>query len=146
MISLIYDRTEGDVREARVFRASGRNIAERLKGCYDHIDRNRVGQAVNELATWMRNNGYRTNAHGFIGWQKDSLVTRELGEEMLDSVAAVRRDLVVFPDTPQLPPTLFKMNHNDANALERILASMQTMTEWIEWSRNLYFSDITFHG
>ncbi|MCL2547114.1 MAG: hypothetical protein FWE06_07995 [Oscillospiraceae bacterium] len=145
MMPLVYDRTDSDVQQARVILASGRNAAERLKGCYDHVDRNRVGLAVNELAAWMRINGYRTNARGLTDWRQDSMVTRQRGEMLLESVAAVRRDFVTFLDTPRLPDSLFVMNHHNANALERVLADLQEMVSWIERNRDMYFSDITFY-
>ena len=145
MTALVFDRTQADVQEARALRASGLDLAARLKGCYDHIDRNRVGQAVNAVAAWLNANGYHSAAAGVTGWTQASLPDAKQNAAMLAAVTAVRDDFTVFAGTPALPVTLHGMDYADANALERVLHDLFVMAEWAERCRVVYFSDDTFY-
>ena len=143
-VDLIYDRTDADIQEARVLRRTGRNIKQRLKGCYDYIDRNRVGNAVNQIAAWMNDNGYRTSAQGVVNWTKRCLATRARSFKMLQAVDVLRRDFVTFCSSPSLPLTLDRMDFNDANDIERLLFDLQIMISWVEKNRVRHFGDLEY--
>lgn len=141
MIELIFDRTADDVRAAAALRATGRDSEVRLKGCYDHIDRNRVGAAVDEIANRLQPLGYKPSVQGIVDWTRNTLVTQLRNDAMLATVRAARDEFVVFTDTPPLPLTLDFMDYKDANTLERVLFDVLTLIGWAENQRAVYFGE-----
>ncbi len=142
MEALVYDRTAADVAEAQACQASGVNAAQRLKGCYDHIDRNRVGGAINELSVALNAAGYSNSAWGKADWEQGTLVTQQLNALTLSSVAELRRVFAVLPDTPPAPVQL--RTYENANDIERILAALWTCYQWLMAANARYYSDLTY--
>ena len=124
--TLILDRTALDVARAT------------QKGTYDYTDFNRVVAALEDLSARLLAAGYTSPYVPVLVRHLDGTMTTEwreddesvvgsVIEEYRANVAAMRTALAVFPSTPFAPEDMKRFTWNEANAMEQILADLDTL-------------------
>ena len=144
MLDLIYDRTADDVAEA--LRLTQKAFAGTLtdeektvwlagmKGAYDAIDMNRVAAAVSTLSGLLNAAGYKNevSAQNFVEGEDG---TDEKYSVYLSNVQTLRDAIAVRASTPELPAADAKLDYVGANNIEKILADLDELLDWMTYSR-----------
>ena len=137
--TLVTDRTQSDVQRVRSVAAkiingtaSAAEIAEwnaaNLTGAYNYTDLNRVTAAIEALKTALNGYGYAVpGLRPFRVWYEADIPTPELMAAHLANVSAIRSVLDMLPTTPAVPADMERMTTDKANAIERILADINTL-------------------
>jgi hypothetical protein len=150
-MNLIYDRTAEDATEAKRIIAkmqAGEPLTADeqsayfagLRGCYNTGDMNRVEAAVAELSETL-------NAAGYINttiphtWVQGEIVTAEGWSQYIANVQALVDAYYTLPDAPELPSASNRLTYTGANAIERLLADIYIL---IDWMRHSYRKSGTF--
>lgn len=144
--SLVFDRTQEDVDALEAFYVAvqaGTASLEDMdlasaKGAYNVSDLNRVTQAMAYLHGRLTEYGYLS---GYVPveithrdgtkdatWREDDEdITVDKLEEYLSNVRALRSVLPTLSATPEAPVDMEALTVEDANAIERILADLETV-------------------
>lgn len=155
LISLITDRTQADVNLVRTLTAKGWKTmtdSEKaewqsgLKGAYNATDLNRVGAALNYIASRLNSCGIRIKVFPKIDWQVADIPSPEQMTAYLSDVATIRAALPVGMNTPDAPSDMVKLTYTEANNIERILLDVdELITNMIAaffYSGELYANEI----
>jgi hypothetical protein len=94
-----------------------------MKGCYDYIDLNRVGEAVALLAEYLQSYGYSVTVDPKTDWSEGDEPTASQRAAYLADVAAIK---AAFYGTTELPAAMDNINHEDANNIEALLVEVDT--------------------
>lgn len=127
---LIYDRTAADVDAVKALRAKGlagmsaAEIAEYLagmKGSYNYMDLNRVGQALIYVAAELNANSFSVVVNPKTNWTITDIPTLAQMQQYLDDIAAIH-DAVPMPTAAgSVPDSMAYLDYKKANDIERIL-------------------------
>lgn len=136
--TLITDRTESDVTYAAQLAQKGwaaMSASERtawmagLKGSYNASDLNRVGSAVNYVATELADIGYSVSVNPKTDWTISDIPTIAQMQTYLDDIGAIR-DALAYPDgTPSVPDSMALLNYTKANHIEKILVEADQLVQ-----------------
>lgn len=137
MLNLITDRTARDVASLQELAAKPVRewtAAEKAayhanhKGAYNYTDLNRVENAVKSLADLLIECGYpvkilatRTN------WLASDTPTVTDMTRYLENVRIIRAAFHTLPTTPQVPASMRGLTYDKANAIEKVLADVDTL-------------------
>lgn len=143
--TLITDRTAQDVSSGAA------------KGRYDYTDLNRVTAALEDLHSRLLEAGYTSSYLPVVVDHLDGTADTQWREDDEDiradnleayraNVAAIRADLAVFASTPAAPDDLENFRWTEANAIEQILADLNTLLNnmaaaWF-YSGDLYAGEV----
>lgn len=130
--TLITDRTQSDVERVRELKRkaltgggiSALNTEEQAeyfagpKGAYNYTDLNRVGNAVEEVASLYRGAGYNVSVSPKRDWVVSDIPTPEQMERYLSDVNEIR---TIAGLTLPLPYTMDRLDFEGANQIERVL-------------------------
>lgn len=162
-MEFVTDRTARDVERWRTLRDkgwAGMTVQERqewlgeintspsaAKGMYTHNDLNRVESAVNALLARLRQAGYKTpTLITKTDWTyRDALHIEDI-ERYYNNLAQLRECVVVYPNTPEAPTTIDRLNYKIANDIEKLLAdvdecSASLLQSWF-YSGDLYMGEV----
>lgn len=134
---LITDRTQQDVDRVRELAgklnagtATVEELAEwnsiALKGSYDHTDLNRVGDAVQYLSEILKSLGYHCPVNPKLDWLESGSGSPSDMAQYLQNVQTLRGILTLLNDTPNVPADMDKPTWQEANAIEQILADLES--------------------
>ena len=135
LLNLITDRTAEDVTRWLALKAKGyanMTEAERAewansKGAYNYTDLNRVESAVEYLAALLTGYGYYVKLGGVRSWAEEDVPTLADATRFLGNVKAIRTALAAFQSTPKVPASMHNLTYEAANAIEQILADVETL-------------------
>lgn len=139
--TLIYDRTEELIRRAKSgdtedyycaggyrFRAADGTYLivsfDVSNGFYNAKDLNRVWQAVEYIADRLKSAGYAVEINPKIDWSMVDIPDTSQMMRYLDDVETIRAALQVLLATPETPDDMEKLNWQEANDIEKILADV----------------------
>lgn len=108
------------------------------KGKYDYTDFNRVVAALKDISDRLLEAGYTSPYVPVLVNHLDGTMTTEwreddesiaapVIEEYRANVAAIRSALAVFSATPAAPADMERLTWEEANAMEQILADLDTL-------------------
>jgi hypothetical protein len=143
-MNLIYDRTAADVAEAKRIRAkvqAGEPLTADeqtayfagLRGSYNTSDQNRVEAAVVELSVTLNSYGY-PNITVPHTWVSGENTTAAQWAQYLANVQALVDAFYTLPDAPALPAASDRLTRTGMNAIERLLADIDILIDWMEHS------------
>ena len=153
-MNMITDRSQQDV--ARWFELRNKGWAamsdvERIewmgdmKGCYSHVDMNRVENAVKSLSARLVAGGYLDSPLTVkTNWTQGDCPSIADMERYLNNVAALRNASAVYPTTPAAPSITDRFDYERANDLEKILIDVEEIFDKILSSR--YYVGETYSG
>lgn len=157
LLTLITDRTDADVAEAKRLRdklIAGEALTDEesaryfagLRGCYNASDMNRVGAAVRYVANRLNAEGYGAYVDPKTDWQMEDIVRQSDWDKYLDEVRHLRRKLTLMRTTPQITDGMYSglKSYAEANEIERILVDLDIAITCI--IRNYIFSGEVFAG
>lgn len=136
--TLITDRTESDVNYAAQLAQKGwaaMSASERtawsagLKGSYNAADLNRVGAAVNYVATELADIGYSVSVNPKTDWTISDIPTIAQMQAYLDDIGAIRAALPIPSGIPSVPDSMTQLNYTKANHIERILVEIDQLVQ-----------------
>lgn len=156
-LELVTDRTQQDVAYAQQLLQKGfANMTDaekaayeslQMKGVYNANDFLRVEVAVKKLSKVLNERGYNVtvNVQDELMWvicsQAGFPMFTELQELYLANIRAIRNAFATLPTTPDVPDSLNRMTYVDANAIEQILADVNTLLNNLVASTN-YSGDL----
>lgn len=123
MNDLIFDRTYADVAYAK---AHPESILP-LRGCYNAVDLNRVGEWCDYLAGLFKAQGYMVQVQTKTNWVMADFPTEAAMALYLGNVVALRQAYTIMPSTPALPTSMASMEFNTANSIEKNISDMLTL-------------------
>ena len=138
LLSLITDRTQGDVQQAASMYARGwDNLTDAeksewlqgLRGAYNAVDLNRVGNAITYIAQRLEQYGYPVQVSPKIDWTMADIPYPESMTTYLDNVEIIRDALAVMPTTPPVPDDMENLNYIEANNIEQILLDVNALID-----------------
>ena len=157
LLTLITDRTDADVAEAKRLRdklIAGEALTDEesaryfagLRGCYNASDMNRVGAAVRYVANRLNAEGYGAYVSPKTDWQMEDIVRQNDWNKYLDEVPHLRRKLTLMRTTPQITDGMYSglKSYAEANAIEQILVDLDWMLTNI--IRNYIYAGEVFAG
>lgn len=104
------------------------------KGAYNYTDLNRVISAMEYLRGRLEGYGYALK--GYVQdthvWQAEDNPKPAQTAQYLANVAAIRAALAVLPTTPAVPDDMNDLTVSEANAIEKILANVETVIKSME--------------
>ena len=116
------------------------------KGAYNYRDMNRVEEAVNFVATELRDYGYLDTIPEQREWSVESIPTASDWDSYFGNVAAIRNAVTVWEDTPDAPRSVIGFDVDKANALEQILVDVDDVLAHIKaawfFSGDLYSGEV----
>ena len=154
-MNLIMDRTAADVERYLTLRNKGfANLtsAERtewllpMKGAYNYTDLNRVEEAVQYVASRLRERGYRVDIAEAKVWTMSSVPTLADMNQYLNNVSVIRSAFATFATTPQAPSSIVGFTYKEANDIEQIIFDVDKlldnmMSVWF-FSGDLYSGEV----
>lgn len=114
---LITDRTQADVTN------------DTTKGNYNASDRNRVGSAVNEIATLFQNVGYEITVNPKTDWNEDDYPTAALMAAYLADIVALCALYNTIPSHKALKPLPANMRLLSFGAANNIESNLLTVND-----------------
>ncbi len=155
LLSLITDRTPRDVEEVKALTEAikagtatepqvRQYLEEINKGAYTYRDLNRVEDAVQYVATRLREFGYLKNTPTVRYWGVEDKPNANDFARYFTNVAMLRDAIAVWETTPEAPRSVVGFDTSKANALERILVDVDQILDLIfgAW----FFSGDTYSG
>lgn len=137
MLALVTDRTAADVarlmellaKPVDTWTATDRaGFTAANKGAYNYTDLNRVENAVQTLANLLNANGYPVEIQTVkTNWAESTIPTLSDFTRYLDNVRRIRAAFYTLPTTPQVPASMRGLTYDKANAIEQILADVDTL-------------------
>ena len=153
LLNLITDRTQADVDYVARISAkgwSGMTDSEKsawllgLKGSYNYIDLNRVGNAVTYVAGRLTEAGYFVPVSPKIDWTESDIPKESDMQTYLEDVEILRSALTVLPETPEVPEDMEGLTYEEANDIERIILAVDDLiTKMIN---SYFYSNEIFSG
>lgn len=131
--TLVTDRSAVDVTRAKILESKGYSAltaADRaewdsaIKGAYDYLDMNRVGEAIAFLAEQLIGYGYAVDAAPKTDW---TLGYEPTSEELTQYLAAINTIKTAFYGTVALPADMDGLTAAEANAIEALLVEIETL-------------------
>lgn len=158
-LDLITDRTRADVDRVTYlaelwnpdtgWTGTSAELAEwmgGLRGAYNAVDLNRVGEAVSYIADRLTACGYAVSVSPKTDWATEDIPTPAQLTAYLSDVAAIRAVLAVLPTTPAVPGDMIGLTHREANAIEQILVDVDALISNMEqawyYSGDLYAGEV----
>ena len=138
-MNLVYDRTAQDVETARTQRGT---TLTPLKGCYNIADLNRVESAVKTLAASLTSAGYPVEITPVLKgskaedreWRESDTIRLSQWRQYLANVQALRDAYYTLAETGQLPDAADRLDYIGANTIEKILADIDLLIDWMKSS------------
>ncbi|WP_050697625.1 hypothetical protein [Anaeromassilibacillus senegalensis] len=130
---LVTDRTEGDIERWRLLHGksfSAMTAAERtewiagMKGAYNAVDLNRVGQAMQYIAGRLHGYGYAVEVAPKTDWVVTDIPSKDQLDRYAHDIAALRQAVAVYASTPGAPADMEKLTYQEANDIEKILVDL----------------------
>ena len=153
--TLITDRTEYDAAYVKALSEkgldgmSGAEKAEwdgAMKGAYNASDLNRVGLAVDYLASRLRSYGISVATAPKTDWSVNDAPTISQMRKYLADVEALRSAIAVLPATPKVPTDMEGLTYTEANDIEKILTDIDrlitNMTAAWFYSGDIYSGEV----
>lgn len=94
---------------------------------YNASDLNRVGAAVQYVASRFAAQGYAVTVSSKTDWLASDIPTASELETYRQNIAALRALLAVMPTTPEAPDSMAGLTYTEANDIEQILLDLDTL-------------------
>lgn len=94
---------------------------------YNASDLNRVGAAVQYVASRFAAQGYTVTVSPKTDWLASDIPTASELETYRQNIAALRALLAVMPTTPEAPDSMAGLTYTEANDIERILLDLDAL-------------------
>ena len=105
-------------------------ITDRTRaGHYDITDLNRVGEAMYYIAGRLRSCGWDIEVSPRTDWVWTDQATPAAAQRYLNNLRKIRKALVLFATTPEVPTGDRPFNAQEANDIEKILVDVEDMVE-----------------
>lgn len=136
LLQLITDRTQEDVYYAQTLKELGwenmttqqrNDYLQGLKGAYNATDLNRVGGAVNYVASRLMEAGYRVTVAPKVNWTATDIPALSDLTTYLNNINEIRSALLVLPTTPPVPSDMVGLTYQEANNIEQILLDVDAL-------------------
>lgn len=98
---------------------------------YNATDLNRVGEAVLYVSDLLMQYGYSATVNPRTDWEMTDFPTETAMRAYLADVAALRDAYFTLPTTPELPESMAYLGYEGANAIEKLLADVAQIIEWM---------------
>ena len=98
-------------------------------GHYDITDLNRVGEAMYYIADRLRSCGWDIEVSPRTDWVWTDRATPAAAKRYLNNLRKIRKALVLFATTPEVPTGARPFNAQEANDIEKILVDVEDMVE-----------------
>ena len=154
MLQLITDRTAADVEHARLLSAKGlenmtaaelEEYLHGMKGAYNASDLNRVESAVEYIAgRFTAAAGMHPEVDVYTLWVRSMYPEPAEMDRYLSNIRIIRGLLPMAPDVPPVPPDMDRLNYEEANDIEKILAAVDDAITRI--SKSWHYSGDIYAG
>ncbi len=105
-------------------------ITDRTRGDYYNItDLNRVGQAMRYVAARLRACGFDVVVTPRTDWVWTDRATPAAAKRYLNNLRKIRKALVLFVNTPNVPSGKRPFTADEANDIEKILIDVEDMVQ-----------------
>lgn len=105
-------------------------ITDRTRtGYYDITDLNRVGQAMRYVAARLRACGWDVVVTPRTDWVWTDRATPAAAKRYLNNLRKIRKALVLFVNTPDVPDGKRPFTAEEANDIEKILIDVEDMVQ-----------------
>lgn len=105
-------------------------ITDRTRGDYYNItDLNRVGQAMRYVAARLRACGFDVVVTPRTDWVWTDRATPAAAKRYLNNLRKIRKALVLFVNTPNVPSGKRPFTAGEANDIEKILIDVEDMVQ-----------------
>lgn len=105
-------------------------ITDRTRGDYYNItDLNRVGQAMRYVAARLRACGFDVVVTPRTDWVWTDRATPAAAKRYLNNLRKIRKALVLFASTPNVPSGKRPFTAEEANDIEKILIDAEDMVQ-----------------
>lgn len=105
-------------------------ITDRTRaGHYDITDLNRVGEAMYYIADRLRSCGWGIEVSPRTDWVWTDRATPAAAKRYLNNLRKIRKALVLFATTPEVPTGARPFDAQEANDIEKILVDVEDMVE-----------------
>lgn len=105
-------------------------ITDRTRGDYYNItDLNRVGQAMRYVAARLRACGFDVVVTPRTDWVWTDRATPAAAKRYLNNLRKIRKALVLFASTPNVPSGKRPFTAAEANDIEKILIDVEDMVQ-----------------
>ena len=105
-------------------------ITDRTRGDYYNItDLNRVGQAMRYVAARLRACGFDVVVTPRTDWVWTDRATPAAAKRYLNNLRKIRKALVLFASTPNVPSGKRPFTAEEANDIEKILIDVEDMVQ-----------------
>ncbi len=135
--NLVFDRSSSDVSRVgeiaaklNLGTATVSEVSEwvsGMKGSYRYTDLNRVGAAVGYLTSLIQSLGYDIITSPVTNWEESDIPTPAQMEQYLDNIKTLRNRLPYV--SPDAPADMQGLTFQEANAIEEILHTLETVLE-----------------
>ena len=98
-------------------------------GYYDITDLNRVGQAMRYVAARLRACGWDVVVTPQTNWVWTDRATPAAAKRYLNNLRKIRKALVLFTNTPDVPDGKRPFTAEEANDIEKILIDVEDMVQ-----------------
>ena len=98
-------------------------------GYYDITDLNRVGQAMRYVAARLRACGWDVVVTPRTDWVWTDRATPAAAKRYLNNLRKIRKALVLFVNTPDVPDGKRPFTAEEANDIEKILIDVEDMVQ-----------------
>lgn len=138
-MTLVYNRTAEDVRNAQKIRAekvqkneilTASDIETLEKGTITINTLNRIENKQDELKAILNNMGYWNTPIVSKNWGYEQIFDKAEFERILKNLDILRDAFYVYSDTPKTPKVSYKFD--DINAIEKILYDLEEMTNYVK--------------
>lgn len=156
--TLITDRTQRDVDGARRLNANNGgsklgvgklgsfvlgSLNAYLRGAYTAEDKNRVGNAVNDLSARLYDAGYKHIPTAKNDWTDHAEPTESDLLTYLRNIGTIREQMAVLSSTPSVPRDMEFFRYDEANDIEQILVDVDLL---LKNSQNAVFYSGDLYG
>lgn len=114
-------------------------------GHYDITDLNRVGEAMYYIADRLRSCGLDIEVSPRTDWVWTDRATPAAAKRYLNNLRKIRKALVLFTTTPEVPTGARPFNAQEANDIERILADVDWLIDQMKANVNAGWAIGTSH-
>lgn len=156
--TLITDRTQRDVDVAKRLNANNGgsklgvgklgsfvigSLNSYLKGAYTAEDKNRVGNAVNDLSERFYAAGYEKTQTAKTDWTDEAEPNKNDLLTYLNLIGKIRDKITVLESTPSVPSDMRFFGYEEANDIEEILVDVDLL---LNNSQNAVFYSGDLYG
>lgn len=154
-LHLVTDRTQADVAYAQALTqkisagtATEAELAEwnaaSLKGSYNASDLNRVGAAMQYVASCLVEQGYVVSVSPKTDWGEEDTPTQSDTQRYLADLAVLRSTFAVLQSTPAVPAGMEALTYTEANNIEKILEDIDYLLT--NTAKGWFYSGEVFSG